>query len=146
MPQPPDVNPPEDRASEALLPPSARPGRWARLRAGVDGFVRTSLAGAGLSVLFRRGSRETPRLQRGVAWAGLLLAAAATAGGQAQVAKAAFLNETRTSEVVFQVFEFPLAAFAAANPAFAPDSLAAIRLVFDRSPKGVVILDEVGLR
>ncbi len=65
---------------------------------------------------------------------------------EAPVVKAGFLTDTPTSEVVFQVFDFPLAAFADANPAFAPEALAKIRLVFDRSPKGVVILDDVGWR
>jgi hypothetical protein len=40
-------------------------------------------------------------------------------------------------EPALQTFELPLGAFAAAAPT-------AIRLVFDRSPEGVVILDEVG--
>jgi dienelactone hydrolase len=46
-------------------------------------------------------------------------------------------------EPVFQTFELPLAAFAA-KPGFAPSALREIRLVFDRSPEGVVILDDVG--
>ncbi len=65
---------------------------------------------------------------------------------EAPVVKAGFLTDTPTSEVVFQVFDFPLAAFADANPAFAPDALARVRWVFDRSPKGVVVLDDVGWR
>jgi hypothetical protein len=65
---------------------------------------------------------------------------------EGRVGKAGFLDKTPTSEVVFQVFDFPLAAFVAANPAFAPEALTSVRLVFDRTPKGVVILDDVGLR
>lgn len=48
-------------------------------------------------------------------------------------------------EPVLQTFEIPLAAFAAADPRFTPASLKEIRLVFDRSPEGVVILDDVGI-
>ena len=48
------------------------------------------------------------------------------------------------SEVVFQHFEYPLADFAAANPAFDPANLTEVRLVFDRSPTGVVVLDNLG--
>ena len=47
-------------------------------------------------------------------------------------------------EPVLQAFELPLAAFAAAEPAFRPAELAKIRFVFDRAPKGVIILDRVG--
>ena len=50
------------------------------------------------------------------------------------------------SEVVFQHFEFPLAAFVAANPAFAPTGLAQVRFVFDRTQMGGVALDDVGFR
>jgi dienelactone hydrolase len=65
---------------------------------------------------------------------------------EASVPKARWLSKVPRSEVVFQVFEFPLADFAAAAPALDPGSLAEIRFVFDRSPKGVVVLDDVGIR
>jgi len=52
----------------------------------------------------------------------------------------------QTSEVVFQSFEFPLSAFSTANPAFDPTNLASVRLVFDRTPSGVVVLDNLGFR
>ncbi len=47
-------------------------------------------------------------------------------------------------EPVLQTFELPLAAFAAAQPDFDPALLEEIRFVFDRSPEGVVLLDDVG--
>jgi dienelactone hydrolase len=47
-------------------------------------------------------------------------------------------------EPVLQTFELPLAAFAAAKPGFTSAALREIRLVFDRSPEGVVILDDLG--
>jgi len=48
------------------------------------------------------------------------------------------------SEPVLQTFELPLEAFAEAEAKFRPENLSAVRLVFDRSPQGVVILDRVG--
>ncbi len=47
-------------------------------------------------------------------------------------------------EPALQTFELPLRAFAAARPGFDPAALRAVRFVFDRSPEGVVILDDVG--
>ena len=51
----------------------------------------------------------------------------------------------KATEPVLQDFELPLSSFAAAAPGFDPSSLRVIRLVFDRSPNGVVILDDVEL-
>jgi dienelactone hydrolase len=48
-------------------------------------------------------------------------------------------------EPVLQTFELPFAAFVTAQPGFAPETLREIRLVFDRSPEGVVIVDDVGI-
>ena len=53
---------------------------------------------------------------------------------------------SKRAEPVLQSFAVPLAAFARADPRFDPNQLSAIRFVFDRSPKGVVALDDVGLR
>jgi hypothetical protein len=47
---------------------------------------------------------------------------------------------------VFQTFDFPLADFAAANPALDPARLRRVRFVFDRTPRGRVMLDDVGFR
>jgi len=64
-----------------------------------------------------------------------------------QLPKASWMSfPAQTAEVVFQSFEFPLAAFTTVNPAFDPASLASVRLVFDRTPAGVVVLDNLGLR
>jgi dienelactone hydrolase len=52
---------------------------------------------------------------------------------------------TRPAELVLQTFSLPLAEFARANAAFDPARLRAIRFVFDRTPKGEVALDDVGL-
>jgi dienelactone hydrolase len=51
---------------------------------------------------------------------------------------------TAQFEVEFQSFAFPLAAFVAANPKLKPEALKAVRFVFNRTEKGVVILDDVG--
>jgi len=50
-----------------------------------------------------------------------------------------------TYEIVLQTYVMPLADFAAISPQFAPDKLKSIRLVFDRSPAGTIILDDVGV-
>ena len=65
---------------------------------------------------------------------------------ESDVMKASFMTEDATSEVVYQTFEFPLAEFVAANSKIDPTKLASLRLVFDRSEKGVIILDGVGFR
>lgn len=65
---------------------------------------------------------------------------------EGRIGKAAFMSPLPRSEVVFQHFEFPLAAFVAANPAFDPTGLAQVRFVFDRTQMGGVALDDVGFR
>lgn len=62
--------------------------------------------------------------------------------------KAPFMNIAgpAPSEPVFQSFEFPLADFVGADPAFDPASLTTVRFVFDRTPAGVVVLDDIGFR
>ncbi len=50
------------------------------------------------------------------------------------------------SEPIFQSFAFPLAAFVKADPAFDPTTLTSVRFIFDRSPAGVVVLDDLGFR
>jgi hypothetical protein len=62
------------------------------------------------------------------------------------VAKSEFLESGEKSEVVFQTFVFPLAQFQAENPDLDLNTLEQILFVFDRSPKGVVVLDNVGFR
>jgi hypothetical protein len=56
------------------------------------------------------------------------------------------MRNVPASEVVYQTFEFPLADFVAANPKLDPVALRSLRLVFDRTEKGVVILDGIGFR
>jgi dienelactone hydrolase len=65
---------------------------------------------------------------------------------EGQLGKAAFMSPFSASEAVLQHFEFPLADFVAVNPAFDSTDLAEIRLVFDRTEAGIVVLDNVGFR
>ena len=62
--------------------------------------------------------------------------------------KASFMNITgpSPSEPIFQSFEFPLAAFVEADPVFDPANLTTVRFIFDRTPAGVVVLDDLGFR
>jgi hypothetical protein len=59
--------------------------------------------------------------------------------------KWAFLDRAfyrRETEPVFQTYELPLALFA--SPGWTPARLRDVRLVFDRTPSGVIALNEVG--
>jgi hypothetical protein len=51
----------------------------------------------------------------------------------------------KPSEPVLQSFALPLSAFAQADPRFDPAALTCIRLIFDRSPEGLVALDDVAI-
>jgi hypothetical protein len=51
----------------------------------------------------------------------------------------------KTSEVVMRRYRLPLADFAAANPALDVAHLKAMRFDFDRSKRGVIALDDVGI-
>jgi hypothetical protein len=55
-------------------------------------------------------------------------------------------RDARPGEIIFQSYEFRLADFQAANPAFDPGQLVEIGFLFDRSERGVVVLDEIGFR
>ncbi len=65
---------------------------------------------------------------------------------EAQVAKAAWLSSEKSSELVFDSFELPLAAFREATPGLDLSRLRAVRFLFDRTEKGVVVLDDLALR
>jgi hypothetical protein len=60
--------------------------------------------------------------------------------------KAGAFSQGAASESILQSYALPLADFARANPQFDPARLRAIRFVFDRTPRGSVVLDAVGLR
>jgi len=55
------------------------------------------------------------------------------------------IDGAATSEVVLRRYRFPLKDFVAANPQLDPHSLRSIRFDFDRSPRGAIALNDVGL-
>lgn len=59
--------------------------------------------------------------------------------------RAGFLDSTEPTEVLFRRFEFPLDDFAVANPGIDLASLGKISFVFDRSPRGAVIIDDLSI-
>lgn len=65
---------------------------------------------------------------------------------EGNLGKARWMSPFPTSEVVLQHFEFSLKDFVAANPAFRPAELSQVRFVFNRTKKGVVVMDDVGFR
>ncbi len=52
----------------------------------------------------------------------------------------------RAWQPTFQTFELPLSLFQATDPGWSPEGLKTLRMRFDRTPKGVIILDRVGFR
>jgi hypothetical protein len=65
---------------------------------------------------------------------------------EAQVTKAAWLADQKPSELVFDAFELPLSAFQEETPGLDPSRLRAVRFLFDRTEKGVVVLDDLAIR
>ncbi|HEY0738941.1 MAG TPA: hypothetical protein VGD69_28745 [Herpetosiphonaceae bacterium] len=59
--------------------------------------------------------------------------------------KSAFFHDAPLSEPILQTFTLPLADFALAGPDFDPATLAAIAFVFDDTPAGTIMLDNVGI-
>ena len=49
------------------------------------------------------------------------------------------------SERIFQTYQIPITHYTAQNKDFDPAKLDTIRFVFDRSPKGIIMLDDVGI-
>jgi hypothetical protein len=62
------------------------------------------------------------------------------------VPKAVWLSTEKPSELVFDTFELPLAAFKEATPGLDPSRLRAVRFLFDRTEKGIVVLDDLAIR
>lgn len=52
---------------------------------------------------------------------------------------------TNNYELIPQTFLLPLADFVAATPDFDPTSLSSVRLLFDKTPAGTIILEHVGI-
>jgi Chlorophyllase len=55
------------------------------------------------------------------------------------------LNSTPSSEIVMRRFCFPLMDFVAINPRFDPSRLRSVKFDFDRSRRGAIALDDIGL-
>ena len=55
------------------------------------------------------------------------------------------LSTEPSSEIVLRRYRFAMRDFVAVNPAFDPAHLKAVRFEFDRSPRGAIALDDVGL-
>ena len=54
-------------------------------------------------------------------------------------------NFEEFSERILQTYEIPFQQFIESNPLFDPSRLECIRLLFDRSPRGAIMLDDIGL-
>jgi dienelactone hydrolase len=62
-----------------------------------------------------------------------------------QTRRAGMVSFIPTSEIVMRRFKFPFAEFVAANPKLDLAHVKEIRLVFDRSKRGAIALDDVGI-
>ena len=65
---------------------------------------------------------------------------------ETKIMKADFMTKNVNSEIVFQTFFFHLKDFIVENPAFSPSVINEIKFVFDKTGKGVVVIDDVGFR
>lgn len=55
-----------------------------------------------------------------------------------------FITDDTSSEQVFQLFNFPLSDLIEMNPNFNPSSIKIIKFIFDKSKKGVIVIDNIG--
>ena len=58
--------------------------------------------------------------------------------------KTDFITDEKESEKVFQTFYFPAAALREINPGFQISGIEEVKFIFDRSEKGVVVIDNIG--
>lgn len=64
----------------------------------------------------------------------------------AEIYKASFMFQKPTSEVVFQTYTFDLVDFVAENPAISIEELQEVRLVFNETTEGNIVVDNLGFR
>lgn len=64
---------------------------------------------------------------------------------KANTRRVAMLQDDDSSEIVMRRFALPLADFITANPDFDTGSLAEIRFQFDKSKRGAIVLDDIGI-
>jgi len=57
--------------------------------------------------------------------------------------RASFLDSTEPTEVLYRRFEWPLSLFEFANPEFDSSRIDSISFVFDQSPRGAIIVDDI---
>ena len=60
--------------------------------------------------------------------------------------KALLFFQQEASEPVLQSYVFPLADFKISNPALSLNHVRGVRFIFDRTPRGSIILDDIGFR
>lgn len=65
---------------------------------------------------------------------------------QALPRRAPFLDDNEPAEALFRRYDIAIADFAATNTDFDPGRLAAISFVFDDSPQGAILLDDISFR
>ncbi len=65
---------------------------------------------------------------------------------QAVPRRAAFLDDNEPAEALFRRYEFPIDDFGRTNADFDPGRLAAISFVFDDSPRGAILVDDISFR
>jgi hypothetical protein len=59
--------------------------------------------------------------------------------------RAGFLDSSDPTEILFRRFEFPINPAQGAEPGTEPIGLTRISFVFDRSPKGAIIVDDISI-
>lgn len=65
---------------------------------------------------------------------------------EAKIGKATVFQVLASSEIVFQLFEFDLLEFKKVNPEFEPIMLSKICFIFNKTEKGAIVLDDIGIR
>jgi len=60
------------------------------------------------------------------------------------IKKTAFIKDEKQSEKVFQTFYFPADDFRKINPDFNTSGLHEVKLIFDKSESGVIVIDNIG--
>lgn len=63
-----------------------------------------------------------------------------------EIFKVPFAGLIKTKEPVFQNYRFDLKVFKAANPKFIPDQISKVSFIFDRSKRGTVLIDDIGIK
>ncbi len=63
---------------------------------------------------------------------------------ETKLMKMDFIEDDEEEDVVFQIFMYPLADILKINPEFSYNDIDKISFIFDRSKKGVVIIDKIG--